>query len=101
MKTQHLVSKLMELLRAEQSLIQNIKNFQRELGDLLQLRLSEEEELNLSISIYDTLRNETVRKHLMQKSMAEETGADSKNEVEKQKTLEIDYLSPFLINCVF
>lgn len=60
MKMQHLWSQLSDLFRTEALFLQAIKTYDRELSDILQLRLQEEQELSLSISIYDTMRNVNV-----------------------------------------
>ena len=59
-KKQHLYAQLLDLLRSEQNCLQAIKNSERELLDIVQLRQTEESEIGLTISVYDTLRNETV-----------------------------------------
>ncbi|KAJ3271632.1 hypothetical protein HDV01_006502 [Terramyces sp. JEL0728] len=92
MKKQHLYSQLTDLLRTEQLFLQSIKVYERELSDILQLRTLEEQDVSLVVSIYDTLRNET-------KLPVDEQGAEiHKGDEENQKSVEIDYLSPFLIN---
>lgn len=60
MKRQHLFAQLATLLAAEQQCLHAVKVYERELSDILVLRASEENETALSISIYDTLRNDTV-----------------------------------------
>ncbi|KAI8925801.1 hypothetical protein BC831DRAFT_459481 [Entophlyctis helioformis] len=91
-KRQHLYAHLLDLLRTEQACAQAIKNAERELSDILQLRQSEEREVSLTISVYDTLRNDT-------KLPTDDDGKDvHKGDEEETKTVDLDYLSPFLIN---
>ncbi|KAJ3320817.1 hypothetical protein HDV06_004828 [Boothiomyces sp. JEL0866] len=92
MKKQHLYSQLTDLLRTEQLFLQSIKVYERELSDILQLRASEEQDVSLVVSIYDTLRNET------KLPVDDQGGEIHKGDEENQKSVEIDYLSPFLIN---
>ena len=101
MKQQEMYLHLLDLIRAEQAFLQTAKNYERELAELLQFRVTEEQELSLSISIYDTLRNDakiqenehTSIENLHNANEAEETNNGAKSN-------EIDYLSPFLINIV-
>src|SRR4051794_14386040 len=60
-KKQHLYAELMALLRAEQTCLQLIKTSEREMRDILNARNAEEKDIPLSISVYDTIRNQTVR----------------------------------------
>eukprot|EP00842_Homolaphlyctis_polyrhiza_P004040 jgi/Hompol1/4637/HPOL_001817-RA len=91
-KKQHLYAQLLDLLRTEQACMQAIKNSERELGEILQLRQAEERDVSLTISVYDTLRNDT-------KLPADDDGKDAhKVDEEEAKTVDLDYLSPFLIN---
>lgn len=92
MKKQHLFSQLTDLLRTEQQFLQSIKVYERELSDILQLRAAEEQDISLVVSIYDTLRNET------KLPIDDQGGEIHKGDEENQKSVEIDYLSPFLIN---
>jgi hypothetical protein len=94
MKQQHLWSQFMDLFRAEQAFLQAAKTYERELADILQLRVNEEQVLSLSLSIYDTLRNDT------KLPVDEESGEVTKGDEEGPKAVEIDYLSPFLIGFV-
>ncbi|KAI8894392.1 hypothetical protein BC833DRAFT_568385 [Globomyces pollinis-pini] len=96
MKKQHLFSQLTDLFRTEQLFLQAIKIYERELSDILSLRGSEEKDVDLAISIYDTIRNDTV---MMSVPVDDQGPENHTNGVEEsQKTVEIDYLSPFLIN---
>nr|KAJ3422213.1 hypothetical protein HK105_000711 [Polyrhizophydium stewartii] len=116
-KKQHLYAQLCDLLRTEQACLQSIKNAERELSDILQMRQAEEREVGLTISVYDTLRNDTVRVWMVQDTSAQgcsltiqnlpciqklptdEEGKDvHKGDEEETKTVDLDYLSPFLIN---
>ena len=52
---------LSELLKAEQACLQSIKMSEREFKDILSARAAEETDIALTISVYDTIRNNTVR----------------------------------------
>jgi len=54
---------MMELLRAEEVCAQNVRQSEREVLDILEDRGREELSTELSMSIYDTLRNDKARKH--------------------------------------
>ncbi|KAK5667357.1 hypothetical protein BDV3_007241 [Batrachochytrium dendrobatidis] len=91
-KKQQLFIQLSELLRAEQMCAQLIKSSERELVDILRLRQTEEREINLAISVYDTLHNDTTLP-------TDDNGKEThKGEEEETKSADLDYLSPFLIN---
>ena len=64
LKKQHLFRQINELLRAEELFLQAIKVSERELNDILNLRKTEEHQVDLAISIYDTIRNESVNKFM-------------------------------------
>ena len=55
-------------------------------------RESEEKDIVLTVSVYDTIRN--------QAKVASDEKETNKGEEEEVKSTEIDYLSPFLINYV-
>ena len=65
-----------------------------ELGEILQLRISEEQDLTLSISIYNTLRNDSTKAPEVDQGSHENIHKTS--DEEGQKAAEIDFLSPFL-----
>lgn len=101
MKQQHMYLQLLDLIRAEQNFLQTVKNYDRELSDLLQLRVTEEQELSLSISIYDTLRNESkiqANDHASTENLHK--NVPEVEEASNPKSTELDYLSPFLMNIV-
>ena len=60
-KRQDIYSQFAECTKAELNALQAIKASDREVSEILQLRKAEESSIQLSISIYDTLRNETVQ----------------------------------------
>lgn len=95
MKQQHMYAELTELSKSEQVFLQAIKNYERELYEILQLRLVEEQELSLAISIYDTLRNDSNLPDI-EKGSRENVRKDE----DRQNVTAIDYLSPFLVNYV-
>lgn len=97
MKHQQMYLQLLELIKSEQAFLQAIKNYERELSEILQLRSTEEQELSLSISIYDTLRNDT---KVQENENEDQNTHKEAEDVNGSKTTEIDYLSPFLINIV-
>ncbi|KAJ3415919.1 hypothetical protein HDV05_003760 [Chytridiales sp. JEL 0842] len=92
-KKQHLYAQLCNLLKAEQNCIQAIKNSDREVKEILQARISEENDVNLVISVYDTIRNNTQKV-----TNEEEKEVHVKGEEEEAKVADLDYLSPFLVN---
>ncbi|KAJ3378839.1 hypothetical protein HDU84_007250 [Entophlyctis sp. JEL0112] len=94
-KKQHLFAQLCNLMRSEQACIQAIKNSDREVSEILQARFAEEKDISLNISVYDTIRNNTVLK-----IANEEENENHKNDEEESKTTDLDYLSPFLINYI-
>jgi hypothetical protein len=59
-KKQHLYAQLCSLIKAEQNCFQAIKNSEREVKEILQARIAEENDVNLAISVYDTIRHNTV-----------------------------------------
>ncbi|KAJ3109852.1 hypothetical protein HDU97_000082 [Phlyctochytrium planicorne] len=102
-KKQHLYAQLCSLLKSEQSCIQAIKNSERELREILQARQSEEKEVALTISVYDTIRNNTVKissdsSNLLQRLPNEEEKDAHKGDEEESKITNLDFLSPFLVN---
>ncbi|KAI9017013.1 hypothetical protein BC832DRAFT_4135 [Gaertneriomyces semiglobifer] len=89
-KRQQLYAELLELLRAEQTCLSAIKNSDREIADILSNRHAEEKDVALSISIYDTIRNQT--------DIPSEEQKETYKEEEEAKAADLDYLSPFLVN---
>jgi hypothetical protein len=83
---------LSELQKSEAACLQSIKLVEKEIKDILTGRANEESDISLSVSVYDTIRN-----HI--KLPIESNDANVK-ETEESKHLEVDYLSPFLINYV-
>lgn len=59
-KKQHLYAQLGDLLRTESQCLQTTRNSDREMNEILQLRGVEEHDVGLAISVYDTIRNDTV-----------------------------------------
>jgi len=54
---------MMDLLRAEEQCVYNVRQSEREVQDILEDRMREEVSTELSVSIYDTLRNDKAKKH--------------------------------------
>ena len=63
-KKQHLYLQMLELIKAEQNCLQTVKQSEREVKDILIARQNEETDIALTISVYDTIRNNTVRSTL-------------------------------------
>lgn len=84
---------LSELQKSEASCIQSIKLVEKEIRDILNARAQEESDISLSVSVYDTIRNNT--------KLPTESDYSNVKETEESKNSEIDYLSPFLINYVW
>lgn len=82
--------------------------------EILSSRQTEEKEIVLNISVYDSIRNKTVKKgeirvnyalfshsrQIVQKLPTEEEKEAHKGEQEESKAADLDYLSPFLVNRV-
>jgi hypothetical protein len=60
-KRQQLFGLLIQLTRSEQALITAIKASDREMKEILASRKTEEKDISLAISVYDTIRNNNVR----------------------------------------
>lgn len=58
-------AKLCFLLKAEQNCLLAIKSSDREMKEILTARTAEEREIVLVISVYDTVRNDTVGFHII------------------------------------
>ena len=54
---------MMDLLRAEEQCVNNVRQSEREVLDMLEDRVHEEITTELSVSIYDTQRNDKAKKH--------------------------------------
>jgi len=54
---------MMDLLRAEEQCVQNVRQSEREVLDILEDRAREELTTELSVSIYDTQRNDKAKRH--------------------------------------
>jgi hypothetical protein len=91
-KKRQLQAELLELLDAEQALWQEIKKTDREVRDILKTRSDEEDDVVLTVSLLDTIRNEELD------PQQDEKEKEQNKEDEDIKNSELDYLSPFLIN---
>ncbi|XP_030059427.1 dynein regulatory complex subunit 7 isoform X3 [Microcaecilia unicolor] len=78
------------LLKAEQLTIDRVRESEAEVLDILRRRAEEEEASELTISIYDTERNEKSKKQ------REEMERALQEERQRQAEQELDYLAPFL-----
>lgn len=81
---------LLGLIQTEIAFHSLVKMYEREMRDYIQIRVVEERESNLVISIYDTLRNSHIPTHT---HVSESKNLDKPLQV-------IDYLSPFFVNYV-
>lgn len=90
-KKQHLYAQLCSLIRAEQACAFAIKSSEREVSEILQARMTEEKDVALTTSIYDTIRNNIRLPNEDEKDL-------HKKEEEESKASDLDYLSPFLVN---
>ncbi|ORZ35140.1 hypothetical protein BCR44DRAFT_130074 [Catenaria anguillulae PL171] len=91
LKRQHLYAKLCELLKAEQACLQAVKASDREIKEILTARQTEEKSIQLTVSLFDTIRNKT--------DIASELEKESQKQAEEaSKEASVDYLSPFLVN---
>ncbi len=83
---------LSELQKSEAFCLQSIKLVEKEIKDILNTRSIEESDISLSVSVYDTIRNNT--------KLPTESDYAHVKEIEESKNSEVDYLSPFLVNYV-
>ncbi|KAI9193105.1 uncharacterized protein BJ171DRAFT_604974 [Polychytrium aggregatum] len=90
-KKQHLYAQFCGLLKAEAACMIDIKRSQKEASEIVAARLNEEKEVALTISIYDTTRNETKLPSERETEIHKATEIDA-------AAAEIDYLSPFLVS---
>ncbi|KAJ1566845.1 hypothetical protein HK405_008180, partial [Cladochytrium tenue] len=90
-KKQHLYAEMCRLVRCEQACIQAVKISDREVYEILLARASEEKDIVLTTSIYDTHRNNT--------RITSEAEKDAQGkEVDQARSQDLDYLSPFMVN---
>ena len=82
MTSQSLYLQFLALLDSETTFVQEVKKYNQELKDILNLRHSEEKDLVLSISAYDTIRNKP--------------GDDGEKDKKSIQEIQTDYLSPYL-----
>nr|XP_060644219.1 dynein regulatory complex subunit 7 [Anolis sagrei ordinatus] len=90
-KLLHLYEMLMKLIEDEKISRHHVWESEIEILDILKLREDEEAASKLSVSIYDTERNEKSKEHreAMERQLQEER--------QRQVEQELDYLAPFLI----
>ncbi|XP_056307979.1 dynein regulatory complex subunit 7 [Danio aesculapii] len=80
---------LLELMRDEENVELQIRNSEKEVKSILSSRETEDSNTDLQISIYNTTRNETARRHM------EEKERKAKEKQKRQKENELDLLAPF------
>ncbi|NWH43756.1 DRC7 protein, partial [Fregata magnificens] len=90
-KLLHLYKLLQELTEEEKQLKKQVRQSEAEVLNILKIRENEERAVKLSVSIYDTERNEKRRQQYeaMKKAMEDEFPG--------QEEQDLDYLAPFLI----
>ncbi|XP_050760112.1 dynein regulatory complex subunit 7 [Gymnogyps californianus] len=90
-KLLHLYKLLQELTEEEKQLKQQVRQSEAEVLNILKIRENEETAVKLSVSIYNTERNEKRRQQYeaMKNTM--------ENELPGQEEQDLDYLAPFLI----
>ncbi|KAL5464124.1 hypothetical protein EMCRGX_G033091 [Ephydatia muelleri] len=89
-KDRCLFEQLESLIKAQDDSIASVRASEQETHSILNLRLTEELNTTLSISVYDVARNEEARKHREEL----ETRRAEEERIRKEK--EMDYLAPFL-----
>ncbi|KAF1500842.1 Dynein regulatory complex subunit 7, partial [Megadyptes antipodes antipodes] len=90
-KLLHLYKLLQELTEEEKRLKQQVRQSEAEVLNILKIRENEETAVKLSVSIYNTERNE---KRRQQNEAMKNTMED---ELPRQEEQDLDYLAPFLI----
>jgi len=86
----HIYTMLMDLLSKEEGCVENVRSSEQEVRDILEQRTHEELVTELSVSIYDTARNDTAKKR------REEIERKKRDEEARREEMELDYLAPFL-----
>ncbi|XP_063052999.1 dynein regulatory complex subunit 7 [Engraulis encrasicolus] len=89
-KNLFLYKTLVDQMKAEEKVAQRIKDSEKEVRAILDIRGHEEKNVELHISIYNTARNDKARKH----REALERLAEEARLLQEEK--ELDYLAPFL-----
>ncbi|KXS13619.1 hypothetical protein M427DRAFT_500237 [Gonapodya prolifera JEL478] len=92
-KTQQLFAVLSGLMRSQSACLSAVRGAEKEVRDILSARRAEEKNIQLSVSVYDTIRGEGKAA-----KEEEEQKEERAKEEEERKKQELDYLSPFLIN---
>ncbi|NXO55759.1 DRC7 protein, partial [Aramus guarauna] len=90
-KLLHLYKLLQELTEEEKQLKQQVRQSEAEVLNILKIREDEEAAVKLSVSIYNTERNEKRRRQYEAMKNAAE------DELPGQEEQDLDYLAPFLI----
>ncbi|XP_062930043.1 dynein regulatory complex subunit 7 isoform X1 [Mobula hypostoma] len=81
---------MMELLRTQAASIQAVRDSEHEVREILKDRAAERKANELSISVYDTERNEKAKEYRRNQMLREE------EQRSRQAEEEVDYLAPFL-----
>ncbi|XP_001632291.2 dynein regulatory complex subunit 7 [Nematostella vectensis] len=89
-KNLHVYDMLVSLVEAEEKCIQRVRLSEEEVKEILQQRIKEEAAPQLSVSVYDTERNEKAKLH------RQELERKMQEEAMKKHETELDYLAPFL-----
>ncbi|XP_010292444.1 PREDICTED: coiled-coil domain-containing protein lobo homolog, partial [Phaethon lepturus] len=90
-KLLHLYQLLQELTEEEKQLKQQVRQSEAEMLNILKIRENEEAAVKLSVSIYNTERNEKRRQQY------EAMKNTTEDELQGQEEQDLDYLAPFLI----
>ncbi|XP_067847292.1 dynein regulatory complex subunit 7 [Heptranchias perlo] len=90
MKNVVLYQTLMELLKTQARSMQNVRDSEHEVREILKDRGAERRANELSISVYDTERNEKAKEHRREQRRLEE------EQLMRRAEEELDYLAPFL-----
>jgi len=89
-KLMHIYQTIMSLIEKEERCIENTRLSEQEVRDVLEQRTQEELTTELSVSIYDTARNDTAKKR------REEIERKKRDDEARREEMELDYLAPFL-----
>lgn len=86
----HIYTTITNLMDKEERCIEFVRGSEQEVRDILEQRTQEELTTELSVSIYDTARNDTAKKR------REEIERKKRDDEARREEMELDYLAPFL-----
>eukprot|EP00116_Pleurobrachia_bachei_P009653 sb/3469915/ len=86
----HIYNTIVNLLSREERCVETVRASEQEVRDILECRTQEELTTEMSVSIYDTARNDTAKKR------REELERKRKDDEARREEMELDYLAPFL-----